>query len=194
MSARPAWRVVQRVDVVLVLLAAVAVFATAAGALSSDKLSGEHMVRYDAVTGDLAAQGPANAGGSGARFNWTVPDNATSARLNVTVSFTGQSVQGGSSTVTVRVTMPDGRPSSSTTSLQIPAGSSSPVSVTLDVPVSWAPFPSDVREGKDGGAATLHWPMPLEIVVVASRPSDVPLANYMFMATAAGTVESYRAA
>jgi hypothetical protein len=175
------------------VLGVAALAATAAGALGGDRWTDERTVRFATAQQDLAAAGPLPAGGAGATFNWTMPANATAASFNVTLAFSGQALQGGSATVSVRATGPDGRDHPATTrSWTIPQGASS-ASLELNLTVAWADVPATLRD-TDSGSHGLAWSQPLRLHVVVEAPSDLPVASYGFTAAASGRLTTYSAA
>jgi hypothetical protein len=182
----------RKADIVLAVLAVAAVAATAVGGFSGDRWTGERTLHFTSHDEGLAEQGPSPATGAGARFNWTMPDNATSANLTVDLSFSGQAIRGGSATVSVRITTPDGESHPVTASWAIPQGATT-AEKTVTANVTWDVLPTTLRDTTDSGHAR-PWTRPLEVVVVVERPADVPLAQYAFTATASGSVAVFVAA
>lgn len=184
----------QRSNLILAGLAAAVVVAAVIGMAGSARWTGEHRVSFTTTESDLVAQGPLDAGGAGAVFEWLVPANATEAELQVAVVFSGQAVQGGSSTVSVRVTAPDGRTMPDTVAaMAIPPGATS-AALVLSVPAHWLDVPEPVRDTGGAQPAGTHWMQPLRVLVVASQPSDLPVASYGFEASIVGTITTYMAA
>jgi hypothetical protein len=182
----------RKADLVLAILVVAAVAATAVGGLSGDRWTDERTLRFSSQEVPLPSQGPTSAGGAGARFNWTVPDNATAANLTIALSFTGQSIRGGTATVSVRVTTPDGKGQPPVTqSWTVPQGSTSGQTV-VNVTAIWAQAPTTLRDTTDEGHA-LAWSRPLEVLVTVDRPADLPLAQFAATATASGTLVVFRA-
>ena len=133
------------------------------------------------------------AGGAGARFNWTVPDNATSANLTLTLYYSGQAFRGGNAIVSVRITTPDGNNAPPLTqSWAIPQGSTGE-EMTLNASAVWARLPETLRDTSADGHARI-WAKPLVVWVTVEQPSDVPLANYDFTATVSGFLTVFRTA
>lgn len=178
---------VRKADIVLAVLVVLAVAATAVGGLVGERWTGERTLHFASHAEPLAASAAEPAGAGGARFNWTLPDNATAANLTVALSFNGQAVRGGSATVSVRVTAPDGEGQPPvTSSWTVPQGATS-AETTLIVEASWREMPGSLRDTTDEGHS-VAWPRPLEVVVLVEQPSDLPLAQYSFTAQVSGTV------
>ena len=183
---------VRKSDAVLAALAVLAVVATAVGGLSGDRWTEERTLRFASHAQSLPTVGAA-AGPGGGLLNWTVPDNATSANLTVTVGFNGQAVRGGMATVSIRVTTPDGTVQPPVTQAwAIPQGSTSS-EVVLNVSAIWDSQPNSLRDTQSAGH-TREWARPLEALVVVQPPGDVPVALYSFAATGVGTVAYYTSA
>jgi hypothetical protein len=182
----------RKADIVLIVLAVLAVWATLAGALGGDRWTDERTVRFATAQSQLAAAGPTEVPGGGVLLNWTMPVNATSASFVVDLAFSGQAIRGGGAIVTLRVTSPDGQGHPPLTqSWTIPQGSTSG-SLQLNTTVSWMETPRTLRD-TTSSAHGVHWMAPLILQVVVEPPSDLPLASYSFTATATGTVASYAA-
>ncbi|HUR24971.1 MAG TPA: hypothetical protein VM327_03025 [Candidatus Thermoplasmatota archaeon] len=177
----------RKADLVLASLVVLALAATAVGGLSGDRWTGERTLTFTSHSEDLPASETMAAGPGGARFNWTLPDNATEANLTVSLHFSGQALRGGSATVSVRVTAPtgNGQPPA-TSSWTIPQGATE-ADTTLTVEAAWARTPGRLRDTTARGHG-LTWTMPLEVVVLVEQPSDLPLAQYAFTAQVSGTV------
>jgi hypothetical protein len=183
---------VRKSDVVLAVLALLALAATAVGGLSGDRWTDERTLRFAAHTAPLPPAGaPASAGGG--LLNWTVPHNATSANLTVTVAFSGQAVRGGTATVSLRITAPDGTAEPPVTQAwAIPQGATS-AQVVVNASSAWTLMPTTLRDTQSGGHA-LEWSQPLQVLVVVQPPNDLPVARYSFTASGVGTVAYYTAA
>jgi hypothetical protein len=183
---------VRKSDVAVAALAVLAAAATAVGGLSGDRWTEERTLRFAEHAQPLPPAG-APAGPGGGLLDWTVPENATSASVDVTVAFSGQAARGGAATVTLRVTAPDGtvRPDV-TRAFPIPQGATS-AQVALNASVEWAQAPGDLRDTRSGGHA-LQWTRPLEVLVLVQGPSDLPVARYSYTASGTGTVAYYAAA
>lgn len=183
----------RKADVVLAVLAVVALAATAVAGVSGDRWTGERTYRFESRQTLLPPSELSPAGGAGARFNWTVPDNATSADLNVTLYYSGQAFRGGNAIVSVRVTTPDGRNHPPVTqSWAIPQGATSG-EMALNTSAVWDHMPETLRDTSAEGHGRV-WTKPLQVFVTVEEPSDVPLANYGFTATVTGSLNVYRAA
>lgn len=183
----------RKADVVLTVLAVVALVATAVAGLSGDRWTGERTYRFESQSVLLPPSELSPAGGAGARFNWTVPDNSTSANLTVSLYYSGQAFRGGNAIVSIRVTTPDGRDQPPVTqSWVIPQGSTSE-EMTLNASAMWDQVPETLRDTSDEGHGRM-WTKPLQVLVTVEEPSDVPLANYGFTASVTGSLDVYRAA
>lgn len=183
----------RKADVVLAVLAVAAVAATAVTGLSGDRWTGERTYRFESQQGLLPPSELLPAGGAGAHFNWTLPDNSTSANLAVTLYFNGQAFRGGNAIVSVRITGPDGRNAPPVTrSWTIPQGSTAE-QATVNATVSWDSMPETLRDTSASGHSRT-WTTPLQVAVTVEPPSDVPLASYDFTATVSGSITVYRAA
>lgn len=185
---------VPKVDPALVIIAVLAVAAlvlTGVGVAKSDAWTDERSYRFTAATVDLAAQGPTPASATPARFEWAAPVNATGLRLNATVAFTGQAVQGGSATVRITVIAPDGHALPSVTrALNIGQGATS-ASLDIGHAVTWADVPSTVRDTQQ--PESMAWGKPIVVQVSVDRPSDVPVATYAFTVSVTATATTFAA-
>lgn len=183
----------RKADIVLIVLAVLAVWATLAGALGGDRWTDERTVRFTTSEAPLGPVGPASADGGGARLNWTLPANATSAELVVLVTFEGQAVRGGMATVTLRITGPDGKALPAVTQAwAIPQGATT-ASVELNTTALWREVPETLRD-TTSSTHGVTWTRPLELLVLVEPPADVPLASYSFSAGARATATTYAAA
>ncbi|MHB1260983.1 MAG: hypothetical protein ACYC2H_04625 [Thermoplasmatota archaeon] len=183
----------RKADLVLAVLAVVAVAATAVAGLSGDRWTGERTYRFESHQESLPPSELSPAGGAGARFNWTVPDNATSANLTITLYYNGQAFRGGNAIVSVRITTPDGENQPPVTqSWVIPQGSTGE-EMTLNASAVWDHMPRTLRD-TSGHSHARTWTKPLVVLVTVEQPSDVPLANYEFTASVSGSVTVFRAA
>jgi hypothetical protein len=183
---------VHKADIVLVVLAMVALGVTGLGAAKSDDWTGERTYTFSAGTSELAAQGPTPVGSSPTRFEWPAPTNATSLVLNVTVSFTGQAVRGGSAVLRVTGIAPDGTSLPvQTRGLTIGQGATS-ASVSFDYEARWMEQPTKVRDTQAPMAQV--WSDPIVVLVTVERPGDLPAASYAFTATLAGDVMGFASA
>lgn len=184
----------RKADLVLAILVVLAVVATVVAGLRGDSWTDERTLRFASHSQELAAQGPAPAGGAGASFNWTLPDNATMANLTVKVSFAGQAVRGGMATVSVRLALPDGTsPAPITKSMPIAQGATSG-DLTLSAEAMWDETPDHLRDTTNAGH-THSWSTPLQVTItVESPPGDLPVARYGFTAQASGTLDVFAAA
>lgn len=193
MSRTPACASVERFDIGLAILGVVAIIVISVAFASGSSWADEHQVTYGATSAELASQGPFNARGAGANFNWSVPDNSTSATFQVTVTFTGQAIQGGIATVTARLQMPDGHYAHDVTApLTIGQGATS-VTATFNITGTWAKIPESSRDTGKAIGSPMTWSAPLRLLVSASPPSDLPAATYGFAASASGAVLGYAA-
>jgi hypothetical protein len=180
---------VRKSDAVVAALAVLAVVATAVGGLSGDRWTEERTLRFAGHQQPLPPAG-ASAGPGGGLLNWTVPDNATSANVTVTVDFSGQAVRGGTATVSLRLTAPDGTPQPpATKAFPIPQGATS-AQVVLNASAVWDSQPNHLRDTRSGGH-TRSWDRPLQALVIVQAPSDLPVARYSFTASGTGTVSFY---
>lgn len=181
----------RKADVVLAVLVAVALAATAVAAWRGDSWAGERTLQFSSHAEPLATLGPSAATGAGASFNWTVPDNATAANLTIQVTFAGQGVRGGFATVSVRITMPDGRDAAPVTKAMPIAQGGTSGSLALGENVTWSQAPRALRDTTTVGHG-LHWQEPLRVTVTVEPPAgDVPLARYGFTATVSGSTTVY---
>jgi hypothetical protein len=181
----------RKADLVLGVLAVVALVATAVAGLSGDRWTQERVVRFSSHDSPLPPQGGA-ANGGGAHLNWTVPVNSTRAAFTVSIDFSGQAQAGRVATVTVRVTTPDGKS-------QPPITQAWPLSLgatsghtTVNVTAQWASVPNATRDTSSALYGKV-WGKPLQVLVVVEPPADAPTARYNFAATAQGTISSYKA-
>lgn len=187
---RAASQAVRKSDLVLGLLALAAIAATAVGALSGDRWTEERTLRFATSEQTLPPSELVPAGGGGARFNWTMPDNATAANLTISLYFEGQALRGGNAIVSVRVTMPDGRDAPPVVaSWTIPQGATS-AQTSVNASAVWDQMPAELRDTTEAGHGTT-WSRPLEVLALVERPSDLPLAQYAFTAQVSGTLQVY---
>ena len=184
--------VVRKGDIVLGIVVVLALAATAVAALSGDRWTGERTLTFAEHSGTLPPSDLLPASGSGARFNWTLPDNATSANLTLALYFEGQSFRGGQAIVSIRVTTPDGMSQPPVTRSWTLAQGATSSEMMVDLGVRWDDVPASLRDTTDEGH-THSWARPLEVVVVVERPSDVPLASYDFEASVTGSITVFAA-
>jgi hypothetical protein len=190
MCPGPAPRRVRKADVVLAILAVVALAATAVAGLSGDRWTGERTLRFATHDVALAPSPLEDVGGAGASFNWTVPDNATAANLTISLYFQGQAFRGGSATVSVRIVAPTGENEPPVTqSWVIPQGATSG-EMSLTAFSMWDEAPESFRDTTSEGHGR-SWSRPLEVLLTIGAPSDVPLAQYSFTAQVSGTVSVF---
>lgn len=178
----------RKADAVLLVLAAVVTVVTLAGVVASDSWTDERRFRFEASTQPLEPQ-TMPAATAPARFEWPAPDNATAAVLNVTITFAGQAVQGGSATVRVSGTAPDGTPLPvKTVALPVAAGATA---ATIDIPynATWLALPDDVTDTREPPAT--RWDAPFVLLVSVDSPSDLPVASYAYTASATGAFVVY---
>ena len=182
----------RKADIAILVLAILAATATLVGALSGDRWTDERVVRFATTSVALEPSDLQPVGGAGTTFNWTMPANATSAAVVVSLYYEGQAIRGGSATVTLRFTGPDGqaRPAL-TTSWAIPQGATT-AETQVNATAAWMEVPRTQRDTTSSGAG-VWWSEPLEIHVVVQPPSDVPLASYSFTAGVTGHVTTYAA-
>lgn len=182
----------RKADIVLIVLAALAIWATLAGALGGDRWTDERTVRFATTEVLLGSVGPAPADGAGAHLNWTVPVNSTSATFVVLLTFEGQAVTGGNAIISLRVTTPDGKVQPAITQTwAIPQGATTG-SIEVNATATWHDVPATLRD-TTSSAHGVMWGRPLELLVVVEAPSDLPLASYSFAAGARASATTYAA-
>lgn len=182
----------RQADIVILVLGVLAATATLVGALSGDRWTDERTVRFTTSASALEPGGLAPANGAGTTFNWTVPANATSASVVARLYFQGQAVTGGSATVSLRFTGPDGKAQPPiTSSWAIPQGATS-AETQVNATATWLEVPAAHRD-TTSSAAGRRWAEPLRLQVLVDKPSDVPLSSYAFTAGVTGEVTSYAA-
>lgn len=178
-------------DLVLAILAVVAVLATAVAGLRGDSWTHERTVHFASHAEELPAKGPTPASGAGAAFNWTLPDNSTAANLTIKVAFSGQAVRGGTATISVRIVTPDGKAVAPITRPMPIAQAATTGELTLNATAMWAETPGDLRDTTATGHSRT-WPMPLRVqVTVEAPPGDLPAARYGFTAQVSGTLDVF---
>lgn len=183
----------RQADIGILVLAVLAATATLVGALSGDRWTDERTVRFATAQAQLQPTDLAAAGGGGASFNWTLPANATAASVVVSLYFDGQAIRGGSATVTLRFTAPDGEALPPLTSAwPIPQGSTS-AQTQVNATATWHDVPR-TRRDTTSSASGVAWDQPLALHVSVQAPPDVPLASYSFTAGVTGQATTYRAA
>ncbi len=169
---------------VLAVLIVAALAATGAGVAKSDDWTGERTFTYGSASVPLESQGPMPAAAAPARFEWAAPDDATGVRLEFVVDFAGQAIQGGSATIRVSGTAPDGTQLPvQTRSLPVAQGATS-AQAGFAYNATWLEEPGHVRDTQE--PAPRHWQRPLVVLVSVERPGDLPAATYAFSASAAG--------
>lgn len=178
--------------IAIVVLVVLAALATLVGGLSGDRWTDERTVRFATADVALPATELLPAGGAGANFNWTLPVNATSADLVVHLYFSGQALRGGSATVSLRFTAPDGRALAPKTVAWPLAQGATSGELEVEASAVWAEVPDRVRD-TSSSAHGLHWAQPLRLQVVVESPADLPIANYDFTASATGSVATFAA-
>ena len=184
--------VMRQADIVIVVLAVLAGTATLVGAMSGDRWTDERLVRFETGAQALAPTDLADVGRSGHTFTWELPANASSAAVLVNLYFEGQAVQGGSATVTLRFTGPDGEVQAPITSTwAIPQGATS-AETQVNGTAAWIEVPRTQRD-TTSSAHGVAWDAPLQLQVVVQPPSDLPLATYGFTAGVTGQVTTYHA-
>jgi hypothetical protein len=177
-------RRVHKADAVLGVLIAAALVATGVGVAKSDDWTGERTYRHGSGELPLAPQGPMPAGSAPARFEWAAPDNATGVRLDVIVEFTGQAVQGGSATIRVSGTAPDGSQLPVQTRPMAVAPGATSSQAAFGYNATWTREPAKVRDTQP--PASLRWERPLVVLVTVERPGEPAVATYAFTASATG--------
>lgn len=181
-----------KADLVLGVLAVLALVLTGVAVAKSDDWTGERSYTYASAAVPLASQGPTGVGSVPTRFEWPAPINATGMRVNVTIAFSGQAVQGGSAIVRVAGIAPDGTQLPvQTRSLAIGQGATS-AELVFDYAASWMDVPGRVRDTQQPPAQ--GWDKPLVVTVTVDRPGDLPAASYAFTATLVGESDRYTAA
>lgn len=183
----------QKVDAVIAGVGALALLATVLGVLAYDELAGEREVTFPTTEETLGAQ----QGNAGTPLTFTLPQNATAARLAVDVTFDGQSGQGGTAQVTIDVTGPEGLTHRHTDSMTIGSNIVS-TSTTIDVPLfSWTEPPEPRTADPASVDETRTWDEPLTVTVTVQAPNDpltaIPgnVVTYSFTATVTPTVTVY---
>lgn len=177
--------------VVVAGLVVAALLVTALGVAKSDDWTGERTYRFDTTLQELQSQGPLAAGAAPAKFTWEAPSNATAVNYTIVVAFSGQAVQGGSAVVRAKATAPDGQTTSSTGTLAIPQGATSS-DLTMQLALIWHEVPGLVRDTRQPDG--LDWGAPLALEVTVERPADLPVATYVFTATASGVAAVFAGA
>lgn len=181
----------RKADLILAALMVAALAASALGAINSDAWTGERTIRFVTATVPLGDQEPVAVSATPGRLEWNLPNNATSIRLNVTVTFAGQAVQGGSATVSLRATTPDGKTvTPATASLAIPQGATS-ATASFSYNATWANVPATTDDTRV--PASVVWGMPFVLEITVERPADVGIATYSFMGAATGSTTTYAA-
>lgn len=180
---------VVKAGVIVGILAVVAILGTVLGVAKSDDWASEHTYRFDATQQELPATEPSAAGSAPARFAVPMADNATAARLELRVVFTGQAVQGGSAVVRVKALAPDGQTVGTVTAPLVVGQGATAAEATLLLDLAWLPMPGPVVDTRqpDGHA----WTAPLLVDVTVERPADLPVATYSFTAQLSGHVDGY---
>ncbi len=182
----------RRSSLALVVLGVLVALAVMVGGLSGDRWTDERTVSFATSTSALQPSDLDSADGAGASFNWTMPRNATSADVVVHLYYTGQAVRGGTATVSLRFTTPDGKPLPPVTrAWAIPQGATT-AETEVNATAVWAEVPHTLRD-TTSSTHGVWWLQPLVLQVTVGPPSDVPLASYSFQASATGTVDTYHA-
>ncbi len=143
---------------VIAVVGALAIVATTLGVVLYDEISGNEELTFELVTDEGFYAGgtdaPVAGGGPARQFSFAVPDNATSADFSVTVTFRGNSGEGGTAVVSAYFVDPTGNQSNTDQkNLVIPMNSDGATpSVTLKLAGTWAQAPN-ATETTDADAA-----------------------------------------
>lgn len=122
-----------------------------------------------------------------------LPPNATGATLQLTITYTGQAVQGGTATVDMELVGPDGTLERETATFAVAPGASSGQAV-FPLSVTWGSVPGPLRGQSDDLPEARDAEGPLRLSVAVQGPADVPLvAGLDFTLAAEGTIQSYTA-
>ncbi len=184
----------QTVDIVIGALGFVAVAATVLGVVFYDEIAGDRDIIFPEEAVALEQDTETVSAGS-ADFEFVLPENATKAELDIEVVFSGQAIQGGTATIEVVVTGPDGSTSAPVTQTMTIGPGATSATTTFPVEYRWA----DPPNATTGDPATydqdvLTWAEPLKVTVTVDGPGEVlPVAEYNFDAVVGGDVLAYRA-
>lgn len=184
----------KRVDAALAALGVVAAVVLVVAFLEGDAWAGVESIRYDVHEEPLTQQGPLAAGGGGALFAWTAPNNATGANFTVYVEFRGSALEGGAATVSIEIIAPDGSRVGPEIHAFPIAQQSSMARANFTLDSVWMETPPTVTDEPEAHEDTTIWQEHLKVRVAVSPPSDLPLASYTFYATVAGAIDSYHRA
>lgn len=185
-------------DIIIAVVGVVALTATTLGVVFYEELSGEQDIEFDSFSRSLgsvtgqAINGPTN-------FQFTAGDNATAATFEITVSWTGQSLNGGNAAISVQVTDPNGTVMNEQFSLAVgqnQQGGSGTYTVT--VPEFFMTPGHAHTTDADSFNATQMWDMGYTVRLSVTDPSDGPVpgpvagqvANYSWTADVSGS-ETY---
>ncbi len=132
---------------VIAIVGALAIVATTLGVVFYEEIAGEEELKFELVTdeGFYADATPAPVGASSELpFSFAVPDNATSADFDVTITFRGRSGQGSDIQVSAYFVGPTGnRSAPAQDTLTIAANNQNGgQSITLNLADTWATMPA----------------------------------------------------
>lgn len=186
----------QTVDWIIASVGVAAIVATTLGVVFFEELVGEQDIIFEETDSTLAA-GTADVTQPQA-FTWDARNNATAASFEVSVTFSGQTLAGGSATVSIQVTYPDGTTQTQTETLTLGQNAQSATG-TWTVPVTrFLALPEDtVATPDDDFDATHEWANGYEVAITVTGPSNpgaMPpsqLSAPSYSATVSGTETHY---
>ncbi|MGB0652458.1 MAG: hypothetical protein ACPGQL_04595 [Thermoplasmatota archaeon] len=181
----------QKVDIAIAVVGVVAVVATLVGIATYE--DGANHYTFPETTVALAEQ-TGDVGASPVAFQWEVPANAIGASFTVVVDGTGQAIAGGSGTINVLLTGPDGSTETATGAISFGPGAGS-AQATITIENTWGMAPEELDGTQaDADAKSISWDMPIIVEVSAEAPSG-PLAGngFAFTATLSGEATAFEA-
>ena len=190
----------QKIDWIIAGVGAVALVATLLGVLYDDELTGAQDVTFSLDERTLTVASATDFATSTA-LETAAGMNATAAKIDVTVDFTGNAVAPqGTASVRVVVTGPDGVASEPQTAAMTIAnaaggGTGTPVTLSFDLDFGMAPANATVDD-VDSLDESTSWDLPYKIEVSVTPPTDTFTglpgagATYTFSANAS-IAESY---
>ncbi len=163
---------------VIAIVGVTALVATTLGVVFYEELAGEETLTFELVTDEDLFIDSAEGVGSGPReFAFALPDNATSADFDITVTFRGTAGQGANVQVSAYFVDPTGnRSNEAQDTLSLSANEGPGDSVTLNLQGTWATMPA-------GGNTT-----DIDEAAKAARKSwdNQPIIVYVTIGSASG--------
>lgn len=189
---------------VIAIVGVTAIVATTLGVVLYDEVAGNEQLNFELVTDEGFFSGTETGVSGGPReFAFALPDNATSAAFDVTVTFKGRAGQGGTVQVSAYFVDPTGnRSNEDQKTLTMSANEGPGDAVTLSLAGTWAAMPNGTETTDveaDAKAAATSWDgKPLIVYITISAPAGdglvgvVPQVNYSYDIALTGDLSRYQ--